>query len=355
MLGKETITSKEHYPYVTRSLARLFNEGRLTNVKDVIVEPEYGYTARIEYKNDKFRVIYGNDLGLNTGASADLAKDKGFTKFMLRSIGVECPEGKEFLMPWWADAIRPSQEQRGNTNLRTYDQAFSYIYEQLAYPVYVKPIQGSKGGDVYRVENDNELFDIFAIYEDKKIRAAVVERAINMPDYRVVMLDGQLISAYERIPLAVTGNGLDSTVSLIEKLQEQYRQEGRDTHLNAYEPRIVKRLGKLGLGLDYIPAQGEKLTLASISNLSAGGTSRDVSDVIAPRWIELAANIAKNFNLRLCGVDLACHDITSDGSEYSVLEVNAAPGLDHYASSGDNQRKIVDELYVKVLNTSQKD
>jgi hypothetical protein len=36
---------------------------------------------------------------------------------------------------------------------------------------------------------------------------------------------------------------------------------------------------------------------------------------------------------------------------YSVIEVNATPGLDHYASSGVEQSRIVDQLYTKVLNT----
>jgi len=112
--------------------------------------------------------------------------------------------------------------------------------------------------------------------------------------------------------------------------------------------RITKHLKKQNISLNYIPANNENVTLISVSNLSAGGTSTDVGDIISPRWVDLAVKIAKNFNLRLCGVDLACKDITSANSEYSVYEVNAAP--DHYASSGDNQKRIVDELYIKVFN-----
>lgn len=348
--SERVLESREHFPYVTRSLLRLFNEGRLSNVKDVIVEPNYGYTARIEYNDGSYRITYGNDLGLNPGASEDLAKDKGFTKFMLRSIGVNCPKGDEFILPWWEEVIRPGQEMRGNTDIKTADQAFDYIHKGLQYPVYVKPINGSKGGDVYRVESDDELSRTLEMYEDKKYRLAVVEEAVQMPDYRVVVLDGKLISAYQRIPLAVVGNGIDSTETLITQLQERYFDEGRDTKLDAHDPRIISHLGKIGLGLDYIPAENESLTLASISNLSAGGTSRDVTTEISPVWVELAAKVARNFNLRLCGVDLACDDITSGNSDYSVIEVNSAPGLDHFASSGEAQRLIVDDLYTRVLN-----
>ncbi len=346
----ESIQYKEHYPYVTRSLVRLFNEGSLTNVRDVVVEPKYGYVSRIQYNNGTFRVTYGNDLGLNTGAAEDLAKDKGHTKFMLRSIGVACPRGDEFLLPWWADTIRPSQENRGNSDIKTTSEAESYVNQVLGYPVYIKPVSGSKGGDVYRVENDQELNEIIDIYEEKKIKLAVIEEAVLMPDYRVVVLDGELISAYERRPLSVVGNGVDTTENLIGALQESYQLDGRDTLLEPRDPRIIKHLGKRGLGLDYIPSVDERLILTSISNLSAGGTSVDVSDTIASRWVDVAARIANNFNLRLCGVDLACADISSGDADYSVLEVNSTPGLDHYASSGENQKRIVDDLYIRVLN-----
>lgn len=213
-------------------------------------------------------------------------------------------------------------------------------------------MQGSKGGDVYKVANANELQSIIAIYDEKQVRLAVIEETINMPDYRVVILDGKLISAYQRVPLAVVGNGIDDTETLINDLQSTYQANGRDTLLNSLDPRIIHYLGQQELGLDYIPPAGETLTLTSVSNLSAGGTSVDVTDVIDKKWVELSAKIAQSMNLRLCGVDLACADISDGASDYSVIEVNAAPGLDHYAMSGEAQKQIVDDLYVKVLNVS---
>ncbi len=69
-----------------------------------------------------------------------------------------------------------------------------------------------------------------------------------------------------------------------------------------------------------------------------------------PAIATTASTIANNFNLRLCGVDLACADITDPDSDYSVLEVNASPGLDHYAASGAKQHQIVRDLYTKVFN-----
>ncbi|HSH56030.1 MAG TPA: hypothetical protein VK983_04355 [Candidatus Limnocylindrales bacterium] len=341
---------KDHYPYVTRSLLRLYESGALQDVADIDVEPDYGYVSRITYHDGNHRITYGNDLGLNTGASSDLAKDKGHTKFMLETIGVEHPKGEEFLLPWWADKIRPSQAARGNQALRTSDMADAYIQDELGYPVYTKPVDGSKGGDIYKVHSANELGEVMDLYDEKKVRVAIVEEPIDMPDYRVVTLDGELISAYRRIPLTVLGDGESSVRGLLDKLQAQFDAEGRDTRLDADDYRIVTHLQKQGLTVESRLAEGQDLVLVPVSNLSMGGTSEDVTDKIHSHWSDLAAYTAKNFNLRLCGVDLACSDITDSESPYSVIEVNAAPGLDHYAASGDKQKQTVDKLYTRVFN-----
>lgn len=345
------ILIKRNYTYVTRSLIRLFNEGRLSNIENIVVEDRYGYLTRIVYKNGYNRITYGNDLGINSGASCDLAKDKGYTKFMLRDMGVNCPKGEEFLLPWWADTIRNTQEKHGNFNIKTIDESYSYISEELAYPIYIKPVNGSKGLDIYKVEAKRELDEIFDIYNSKRIKVAVIEETIQMPDYRIIVLDGSLISAYRRVPLNVIGDGVSNIKDLILSLQEKFISSGRDTLINPNDPRIIKHLENTGYNLDYIPLKNENITLLSISNLSAGGSSVDITDTINNRWVDIAVDIAKNFNLRLSGIDLACSNIDSEDSEYSVLEVNGAPGLDNYASSGEKQKEIVDQLYVKVFHT----
>lgn len=351
MKAEEYTEIPEHYSYVTRSLLRLHGQGMLPNITDIDVEPEYGYTTRITYVDGRQRVTYGNDLGLNLGAASSLAADKGHTKFMLEAIGVAYPAGEEFLLPWWAERIGPSQQQRGNDAMRTIDQAEAYVEENLGYPVYAKPVSGSQGSGVHRVDSPDYLHKIFDEYNQKEVRVAIVEEAVNMPDYRIVTLDGELISAYRRIPLTVTGDGASTIRELVEQKQQRYLEEGRNTAISVEnEGPIAQYLASKNMNMDMIPETGEEWPLLAVSNLSAGGTSEDVTERLHKRWTELAAYIAKNFNLRLCGVDLACEDITDADADASVLEVNATPGLDHYAETGDAQREIVDRLYARVLN-----
>lgn len=348
--GADMQAIPEHYAYVTRSLMNLFQQGRLTNVSTVDVEPKYGYTSRITYTDGSHRVTYGNDLGLNPGASEDLAKDKGHTKFLLRTIGVECPRGEEFLLPWWAETIGENQRKRGNEAMLVAGMAPEYIDTHLGYPVYVKPVAGSKGIGVRKVCTGDELEECIEELNEQRSRVMVVEEAVQMPDYRIVALDGQLISAYERVPLGVVGNGTLTIKQLLMDLQTQFEEDGRDTILTIGDPRHIAQLARQGLHLETVLPFGKTVTIADISNLSAGGSSVDVTERIAQEWVDLAAYVADNFNLRLLGLDLACEDITDGTSPYSVLEVNSTPGLDHYASSGEAQKIIVDDLYTAVLN-----
>jgi D-alanine-D-alanine ligase-like ATP-grasp enzyme len=339
-----------YYPYLTRRVLHLFDEGVLTRVSSIDVEPNYGYVARINYDNGSHRVTYGNDLGLNVGAACELAKDKGHSKFMLKVLDISVPEGAEFLLPTWAERVKRSPRQAANANIRETTDAVRYVEGRFGYPVFVKPIDGSKGAGISEVHDRAELLAAFEGLEEKKVRVVLVEEPIRLPDYRVVTLDGELISAYRRTPLAVVGDGAKTIAQLVDSLQQRYIEEGRDTRLFVDDERIATHLTKQGLSLESKLLSGRRAALLPISNLSAGGTSDDVSDVVHPHWVALAGDIARNFNLRLSGLDIACADISRPDSAYYVFELNAAPGLDHYALSGAAQRQVVDDLYARVLN-----
>jgi len=339
-----------HCPYVTRMVTSLFAEGALTNVVALEIEPEYGYVTRMRYTNGAYRMTYGNDVGLNSAAANEVVKDKAYTKFFLRGSGIDCPRGKSFLLKWWADHLSPRMVSYGVKSLRTVDRAAEYIRDELGLPVYVKPVDGSKGRNIWRVADGSDLARVLTAFERERVKVALVEEAIAMPDYRVVVLDGALISAYRRNPLTVTGDGMSTLAGLLAHQQESYRESGRDTVLRTDDPHIAARLHRDGHTWATVPGDGERVPLLDISNLSAGGTADDVTDIVADRWVRFAIAAADLFNLRFCGVDLMCADIESGYGPYAVIEINGTPGLDHYISAGARQVSIIRELYRKVLN-----
>ena len=90
------------------------------------------------------------------------------------------------------------------------------------------------------------------------------------------------------------------------------------------------------------------------ANLSTGGMSYDFTTKIHTDYANLAINITKDMELRLCGVDILTSDISKPISDYIIIEINSAPGLDNYASLGEEQVQIVDNLYLKILQSLEK-
>ena len=88
------------------------------------------------------------------------------------------------------------------------------------------------------------------------------------------------------------------------------------------------------------------------ANLSTGGDSIDVTATVHPEFAARAIALTRDMGLRLCGVDFMVDgDITQPPHTFWVLEINAAPGLDHYARSGSAQEEIVRGLYLKVIKS----
>ncbi|GAA3536711.1 hypothetical protein [Kribbella ginsengisoli] len=341
-----TIPIKPAFPSGTRLIISLFESGSLTNVSGVDVEPDYGYITRIRYLSGAVRVTYGSNIGINPSAASEVVKDKGYAKKLLSWSGFDCPPGETFVLPWWAARIKSDSD--GHSSV---ESLLARVDGQLQYPVYVKPVDGSKGVNVWRCRNDGDLVAAIRLFDEERIRVAVVECAVDLPDFRLAVLDGGLVAAYQRLPLSIVGDGRSSISGLLQRRLYELASAGRKISLNPRDGRVSSRLVALGAKWEDVPAGGQVVQLLDLSNLSAGGTPVDLTTVVHPRWTELACRVAREFGLRLCGVDLACNDLTKADGAYSVLEVNASPGLDHYSSLGIEHDRRVRDLYQRLLNS----
>ena len=217
----------------------------------------------------------------------------------------------------------------------------------------VKPNTGSQGSGVAIVHNRREFYRAMRA-AFKLDRVVLVQRPVRGRDYRLVVLDDEVISAYERIPLNIVGDGKTSIKRLLQMKQRQFIAAKRGTRIKVDDPRLAEKLKRQKLSLRSALSPGERLFLLDNANLSSGGDAVDMTANVNPAFRELAVRLASDMNLRLCGVDLM---VVGDISEppipgkYWVLEINAAPGLDHYAKTGKAQEKIVEELYLKVLRS----
>lgn len=230
-------------------------------------------------------------------------------------------------------------------------EAISYAQE-LWYPVIVKPNNLSQWKWIRKVVDEPELRD--AISEVLALTDVYrIESYFCGDDYRIVVLDGEIVSAYQRIPLAVRWDGIHTVDALLREKVESLSHLWREIRLSLDDPRIPMKLREYGYTLESIPVSGEEVSLLDNANLSTGGTSRDVTDIIHPDYRDLAIAVTRDMWLRLCGVDIMTRGSIDAPIEEKwdtvIIEVNGAPWLDHYVSMGEIQRTRAKAMYKKIL------
>jgi D-alanine-D-alanine ligase-like ATP-grasp enzyme len=307
----------------------------------VLVEPEWRIAGQITFKDGRRSYFRYNTLDLNPVGASDIAKDKDYANFFMASMGYPVvPDTKAFYSDRWATAIRMPR--------RNIDAAFRHA-KKIGFPVIVKPNSGSQGSGVAMVHDRREFYRAMrAIFRDDRV--ALVQRPVSGKDFRLVVLDNRIVSAYQRIPLNVIGDGRSTISQLLGAKQRGFIAAKRDTQIQMADPRLAAKLAHQGLTLRSVPKRGEQIFLLDNANLSTGGDSVDVTNKVHPGFRRLALEITRDMGLRLCGVDLMVNgDIDAAPSTYWVLEINAAPGLDHYVKTGEAQMKVVEDLYLEVL------
>jgi glutathione synthase/RimK-type ligase-like ATP-grasp enzyme len=75
----------------------------------------------------------------------------------------------------------------------------------------------------------------------------------------------------------------------------------------------------------------------------------EVTERLHRSFRDLAARVASDMDLRFLGLDLIAGDVAAPAADYAILEINAAPGLDHYGGIGPGHEARIDALYTKVL------
>ncbi len=308
---------------------------------EVKLEPVHQRVGQLITPDGRRFYFRGPNVDLNTLGSTEIAKDKDWAAHFMADMGYPVPEGKAFMSDKWCKKLGSDLGQ---------DAAFEYA-QQLGFPVFVKPNSRSQGTGVQKVDNREDFFDavnlVFNVYKDPVV---LVQRPVAGNDYRILVLDDEVIAAYRRTPLSVVGDGQLTIYDLAVKKQEQFARIGRDTTINVNDVRIPVKLNRAALSFSSVPASGEQIELLDNANLSDGGEAQDVTDILSDSHKKMATQLTRDMGLRFCGVDIkTSQPIDQAIGNYVVLEINAAPGVDYYTRIGHEQQQIVAGLYEKIL------
>ena len=229
------------------------------------------------------------------------------------------------------------------------------IIKKIGYPIVIKPLDGNHGkGASINVKNREDAVSGLA-YAKKYSHRVIVEKFITGYDFRVLVIDNKLVAAAKREPAHVKGDGKHTIQQLIEETDKDprrgYGHENVLTEIDV-DRDTLDLLEKLNYTLETVPKKDEIVYLKSTANLSTGGTSIDVTDMMHPENIFLCERISRVIGLDVCGVDIMAENLTQPLKENGgcILEVNAAPGFRmHLAPSEGLPRNVaapvIDMLY----------
>ena len=308
------------------------------------VEPRYKRYGVIFFQNGKRLFFKNKQININVSSTVSVTRNKFETCCFLAHFGYNVPIGKTF-----------SKHVYDIKNNRGLEDGM-FFAKEIGFPVILKPNDKSQGMLVCKVHNEKEFSKIAKKILKKKEDILLVEKFYgNYADYRIVVLGNKVISAYQRIPLTVIGNGKSTIMELLQGKRKYFETIGRPAReINIDDFRIKAHLKSKKLDFNSVPLENETVTLLDNSNLSSGGTTIELTESVADEYKKLAVSVARDLNLCLCGVDILTSDIAKYSDNYVILEINSAPGLDNYAYTGNKQIEYVDNLYLQVLRFVEK-
>lgn len=206
---------------------------------------------------------------------------------------------------------------------------------EIKFPVVVKPIDGCSGHAVTievkdkkcLVEAIKKVFE-YNIAKRKGSNYFLIEEYLEGDDFRILVLDGKVLTSSCRKPAYVEGDGKKTIRELIKEYNSQ-PGVGKDLALCPIvrDFEFEKNLRENNLTEESVIEKDKIVYLRKNANISTGGRSFECNDKVNSKYKELAIKIAKLFNLRFCAVDLIAKDIRKF-EEFGIIEVNSMPGFD---------------------------
>ena len=207
---------------------------------------------------------------------------------------------------------------------RAFEEAFRHAPQ-----VVIKARALTLGRGVFLNVTQDNFRDHFTacLNAQKKTRRpdVLVQEMLPGFEMRVTVVEGAVDNVLVRIPAYVVGNGRSTINALIDaKNLKRSRCAFFGKKLIARDHNLRSYMQAYGLDGSQVPEQGERVLLSSISNVSYGGETAIVTDLVSDEIKDIALRaVAAVPGLRTAGVDVMAESFDS----YSpvVIELNSFP------------------------------
>jgi len=255
----------------------------------------------------------------NSATASTLASDKHFASMILREAGVPALGGEYFFLHDRHRAHRPAGHERSD--------ALVY-FKTLGGSAFVKPLAGSRG-DFAQAVHGEASFDRYLDEVVKYYDAILVQPIVGGTEYRVFLIDDDVLYCARKYPPSVAGDGVRTLHELLAAHNDALRARGLSPASLPDDP-----------SLDVIPVKGERREIPGRMNLSAGGTMV-LADAPSEKAVTLARQAARAIGLRVAAIDMFV-DIGGQPDAIEIIEVNSSPSIRLLEDSGR------DDLILKI-------
>ncbi len=241
----------------------------------------------------------------NSATASTLASDKHFASRILQDAGVPALGGEYFFLHDRHRAHRPTRHERGDALA---------CFRTLGGSAFVKPLAGSRGDFAQAVHGEAALgryLDDVVKYYDAILMQPIAEGI----EYRVFVLDDDVLYCARKYPPSVAGDGVHTLRQLLTVHNDALRARGLSpAALSNNDP-----------SLDAILAKNERREIPGRMNLSAGGTMV-LADAPSGAALAMARQATRAIGLRVAAIDMFV-DIGGRPDANEIIEVNSNPSI----------------------------
>ncbi|MBU6464901.1 MAG: hypothetical protein KGK01_16160 [Bradyrhizobium sp.] len=241
----------------------------------------------------------------NNATATTLASDKYFTNVILERAGIATLGGDYFFLH-----DRHRARRAGGHEI---EDALKY-FARLGATAFVKPLFGSRG-DFAQAVYDEATLKSYILGASRYYDSILMQPLVSGDEYRVFLLDDDVLYAARKYPPVVLGDGMRSIRDLLNEHNAALQARGLSPTAGAAGDQA----------LDHVLPRGERWELPGRMNLSAGGTmTLEAKPSVAVT--AAARNAVRALGLRAAAVDLFTN-IKGRAEVPAVIEVNSNPSI----------------------------
>jgi cyanophycin synthetase len=275
--------------------------------------------------NGKLRVTSGVSTDLSSTSSGAICNYKDATALVADLLGLTTP-----------DTIIYKEE----TDALAFLEKFGRIV--------AKPTDGAHGNGVSTNITTPEQMTraILRARASRPDADVILQRQVEGHDYRLLVIDNEVVAVCERTPASVVGDGKHTIAQLIMIENETNPLRG---------PNYEKALNYIDIDaahlylrdqLHDVPENGAHVKVVGTANMGTGGKATNLTGKIPQAMVDEAQKITTAIGAFTCGVDFM---YDTEAGEWFLIELNASPSFGLHQSPSEGEPINVTKIFVDKL------